>query len=220
VYLPNAYSQAGLHRSYRADGTITTSNVAQLLLPLATSRAMLMVMNIGAAAMYIDHGPPRATAQITNGQVTGFTITNGGFNYTLPPTVQLAGGGIPFVHNANWNGIGLRNVPAPTGMPKIANGVTTFARPAKAHAVLTGGVVTSIVIDDPGAGYINPPEVVFENQPEDPFGCADAYYGTKNNGIYLAPTGGSYSLNGTACWTDAISIVGTAGNAFTVEYMP
>jgi hypothetical protein len=34
-----------------------------------------------------------ATAIVTNGRVTGFTITNAGSGYTTPPTVGLTGGG-------------------------------------------------------------------------------------------------------------------------------
>lgn len=220
MYLLNAYDQKGLHRSFRADGTLSGSNTAQLILPVAMSRCMLMVMNISTHTMFLEHGPPRMTVQISGGSVTGCTVTNGGFNYTKPPSIQFEGGFLPFVANATWNGLGLIGSQSPSGL--ATQGITTnptFNRVARAHCVLTTGVVTSVVIDDPGFGYINPPEAILKNNNEDPFGCASPFFGNANSGVALPATNGFYYINGTSCWTDAVSLSGTSGDAFTVEYM-
>ena len=219
MYLPNANNQSAYHPSYRADGTITTGGTAQLVLPRAYSRCMLMIMNISGTVMYMEHGPPRATATISNGTVTAATVTNAGFGYTLPPLIVFQGGFGPFVANSVWNGRGLLGSPAPTGL--AAQGDSTnpvYNRPAQAHCVMSGGAVSSIVIDDPGFGYVNPPEIVMYNQPNDPFGCAVP---SATSGIILAATGGFYYLNHTAMWTDPVAIFGAStGLGFTVEYMP
>lgn len=62
--------------------------------------------------------------------LVSITPTTGGSGYTSVPTVTVSG---PDVVTSNFT--------------------------ALAHAVLTGGVVTSIVIDDPGSGYTKPPTV-------------------------------------------------------------
>lgn len=43
----------------------------------------------------------------------------------------------------------------------------TITIPAKATAVLTGGIVTAIVLDDPGLGYEHPPTVTITKDPAD-----------------------------------------------------
>lgn len=220
MYLPGAQHQGSLHRSYRADGTLSGTNTAQLVLPVALTRCMLLVMNISANIMFLEHGPARMTVQISGGAVTGCTVKNGGFGYTKAPSIQFEGGFGPFVANATWNGLGLIGSPSPSGL--ATQGITTnpvFNRVAKGHCVLTTGVVTSVVIDDPGFGYINPPEAVLKNSNEDPFGCADPFFSSANSGIALPATNGFYYINGTSCWTDAIALSGTSGGAFTVEYM-
>ena len=222
MYLPNAAGQSGVHRAFRADGSLTSSVLPQLILPQALSRCQLMIMNTSAAGMFMEHGPPRANATITAGVVTAVTVLNGGFNFTLPPTVQFLGGAgqgtgvlqgyADFIANSSWNGRGLIGSVSPTGTSAVT------ARPAVARAVLTANAVTSIVIDDGGAGYINPPEVLLINDPRDPFGCANPATGG-GSGLILAPSGGSYYLNHTAMWTDAIALFGTAGSTFFCEYM-
>lgn len=218
MFLPNAAHQTGLHRSYRADGTLTNSS-AQLVLPVAPSRSMLMIMNCSSNAMYLEHGPARATATITSGTVTSVAIANAGFNYTYPPIVEFVGGygDSAFVASSTWNGLGLIGSPAPNGIR--VQGLSAgpiHARVAKGLAVLSGGAVASITITDLGSGYINPPEILLTNDPRDPFGCAVPVAGTS---IILNASGGAYYINGSACHTDQIALIGTSGNAFAVEYM-
>lgn len=72
-----------------------------------------------------------AVANLSGAGVTGFTVQNGGVGYTSSPTVSFVGG----------------------------TTVTTFTVP-QAHATVVAGVITEIVIDNPGSGYISAPNVV------------------------------------------------------------
>ncbi|HET6379015.1 MAG TPA: serine hydrolase [Methylocella sp.] len=75
----------------------------------------------------------RATAQIgSNGSVTGFTVTNGGYGYVPPPAVTF----LP------------SQARAPSGSPP------------KAIAVVAKGKVAGVKIIDGGSGYTQPPNVV------------------------------------------------------------
>lgn len=219
MYLPQAAHQHGLHRAFRADGTLS-STAAQLILPVALSRSMLMIMNTSTNAMYMEHGAARITATISGGSVSALTITNAGFNYTLPPIIEFRGGYGPFVANNVWNGLGLIGSNSPTGLANQGDvvGNVTYNRPARAHCVLSAGAVSSVVIDDGGWGYVNPPELIIKNHENDPFGCAVPTDGA-GGGIYLAAPGGTYYLNGTTCWTDQVALIGTSGATFVVEYM-
>lgn len=203
---------------FTADGTIASGNTAQLLLPERKSTSFLVVQNNSSAALWIEIGGARATATLTNDTVTSCTVTNGGFGYKLPPKVIFFGGGNG--GNSLCSGVGLPTWPAP-GDPGFAapRGGSVTARPAKGHAVLTSGVVTSIVIDDPGSGYLAAPYVFLENDILDPFGVADPFFGSANSGIQLGSSGGSYYVNGTHCPTDAIAIWGaTTGQAFSCRW--
>ena len=219
MYLPNTRHQGDYHPSRRADGTITTGSTPQLVLPVARTRAMLLVMNISASNMFLDHGPPRAVATISGGAVTAVTVLNAGFGYTMAPTIQFGGGFAPYVVNSVWDGRGIADANSPSGLATqgLTTGTTKYNRPAKAHFVLSGGAVSSVVIDDPGFGYVNPPEVIVKNNDLDPFGCAAP---SATQGILLANNGGSYYLNGTTCHTESIAIFCTSStSAYTVEYM-
>lgn len=217
MYLPNAANQKSLHKSFRADGTLSNGS-AQLVLPVALSRAYLAIYNLSTAnKMYLEHGPARATSTITTGTVTGTTITNAGFGYTYPPTVQFVGGYGNYVASSAWTGLGLIGSDSPQGVR--VQGLSAgpiHARIAKGVAVLSGGAIASITITDPGAGYINPPEILLTNDPKDPFGCAVP---TATTAIPLSSNGGAYILNGTCCHTDQIALIGTANDIFVVEYM-
>jgi hypothetical protein len=161
---------------------------------------------------------------ISNAGVTGtlnsFTVTNGGFGYALPPNVILLGGG-----NGGHNqcpGATLPTWPSP-GDPAFSGARlgSTTAYVGKAHAVLGSGIVTSIVVDDPGSGYVTAPYVLLENNILDPNGAANPYFGSVNSGFQLLSSGANYYVNGTHCPTDAISIWGaTTGQAFTCRWAP
>lgn len=227
MYFPNTQHQGGLHRAFRADGTLASSTLPQLILPVADSRASLLIMNTSAAAMWLEHGPATGYATISGGVVTAVTVVNGGFGYTVAPSVQLEGGGGNFVAcptASAWLGFGFYGSAAPNGLSKQGDSTApVYARPAVVRANLTSGVVSSFTVVDGGAGYVNTPMVVIRNDPRDPFGCADPSVnitGTIYSGVYLAASGGSLYINGTSCWTDQIALFGTAGSAFVAEWMP
>lgn len=152
---------------------------------------MLMLQNTSSTAahiMSIEFGGARATATLTGASVSAVTVTNAGFGYTLPPLVTFWGGG------GDTPNVGL-------GQP----GANSPHHPAAAHAVLTSGAVSSIVIDDPGANYRIAPFVMLFSDPNDPYGAAIP---SATSGYQLAP-GASLLLNGTACPTTAISVLGS-----------
>ena len=193
---------------YDASGTIASATAPQLILPKAVTRSSVIIQNISSASMYVEVGAARASATLTSGAVSSVSITNGGFGYTKPPKVVFLGGG----NNSNN-----QNNPSflSAGQPDYPSPLNA----ATGHAVLTSGVVTSIVIDNPGSGYINAPYVQLVNDPLDPFGCASPYYNSTPSGLLLVSPGGSYVSNGSVCVTDPIAIFcATLGSAFTCKY--
>lgn len=218
MYQPNTASQNGNHRFFRADGQLAGTS-PQLVLPQGYSRATLIVQNIGAHSMWLEMGCARATATISGGAVTSITMTNKGFGFTRPPIVSFHGGAGQFVIStvSGWNGIGLQGSQGPHGADLLTTPASYF-RAAKGTAVLVNGVVNSITITNPGAGYVNPPEIVLTNDPNDPFGCADPSTNS-GSGILLSATGGAYSFSGVACPTDAVALFGTTNDFFTCGYM-
>lgn len=144
--------------TYRADGTITSGTLPQLLLPEQWERSYFKFQNVSTAIMYMEFGSARAHCALTGGAVTSFTIDNAGFGFTVPPKVHFYGGGNG--GNSAVIGTGDPFGPAPN-------------HPAKARAVLTAGAVTSIVIDDPGINYKAAPYVRLVNNNLDFIGCAD-----------------------------------------------
>lgn len=193
-------------RLYDASGTITTGGTAQLVIPEAKSRSFFVFENISDTNMYIEFGSARATAVLTNGVVTSCTITNSGFGFTIAPEIEFMGGGSDAwgMNNPTTISAGIPSWPSP-------------ANPAKATATISGGAVNSIIISNGGKNYRSPPYVLFRNSPNDPFGCASP---SVTNGFMVA-SGGSFSLNGTSCTTDPVSVFCvTTGKAFACKYMP
>jgi hypothetical protein len=122
---------------------------------------------------------------------------------------------VKFYGGANWN----RNQ-APiytlSGLPEYP----APSHPATAHCVMTGSApnmtISSISIDDPGAGYAYPPFVLLHNDELDPYGCSIP---STTNGILLAANGGSYTSNGTVCTTDQMALYcATTSAAFTCKF--
>lgn len=153
--------------------------------------------------MYLEFGSARAHAVLTNGAVTSIVVDNGGFGFTIPPKVHFLGGG----NGGNTAVIGTGDPfgPAPN-------------TPAKAHAVLTTGVVTSIVIDNPGSGYKAVPYARLVNNNLDFIGCADPSVGG-GSGLLLYP-GNSVTENDLTVPTDQIAVFcGTSTSPFFCRYM-
>lgn len=210
-----AGSQQVQHYLYDASGTILTGGTPQLVLARSMQRSMLRIQNLSPGPLYYEIGAARAVATIAGGVVTAVSIsspvgaTNAGFGYTKPPLVRFLGGGQqmqggaigPYV-NTSYQGLNQPNSPNP-------------ARTAQGHAVLTGGAVSSIVIDDPGSGYVVAPFVFITNSDLDPFGCAVP---TTTYSMVLQ-AGQMEKWEGMVCPTDPVAILGaTTGQAFAVKW--
>lgn len=209
--LVGAGGQRVLHEMYDVSGTIVAGGTAQLLLPVMPTRGFLMIQNNSTGAMYVEFGSARATATLTNGVITSFTITNAGFNFTKPPTVSIEGGGYQDSNTA----FVVPTVPV-AGYAPPTN--ATGGSPATAIASVSGGAVNAITLTNGGgAKYQQPPLVMLRNSELDPNGVAIA---SATSGMQLSPNGGNIWFNGTMCPTDAISIFSaTTGAAFVCKYM-
>jgi len=206
---------------FDASGTITTGGTPQLILPQHQSRSYLLIQNNAASgSLFVEFGSARGTASITNGVVTGVTITNAGFNFTKPPTVKFWGGG----NAGNTSYLGLNQ---PGG--EAPHNLVTAGAPAHGIAVMTGSApnlsVASVTLtngtkNDPlgGIGYVIAPFVQFINSDLDPYGAAVP---SATVGIQLLPGAvGKLEYNGTMTPTDPVSIFGaTTGQAFTCKWM-
>lgn len=202
--------QGARHIAFDASGVIASSTVSQLLLPRTLSRSHFVVANLSATqAMYLEIGSARAVATVTNGVVTAVTVTNPGFGFSLPPTIQFRGGGA--MMNPGFLGATDPNAPP---APK----------PAQAHCVMSGSapnmIVASIAVDFGGVGYLVPPYVLLQNADHDPNGCADPSTGG-GIGLPLLPNGGNYYVNGTTCPTDSMALFcpGGLGAAYSCKWM-
>lgn len=191
------------HPMFDASGLITTGGTAQLILPELPQASMCVIQNISDTDMYLEIGSARATATITSGVVTSVTVTNAGFGFTNPPLIRFLGGG-----DKSSN---------PSYLAAGQPGFESPRNPARAHAVLSGGTVGSIIVDSGGANYVNAPSVFMHNAENDPFGCATP---SATSGILLSAQGGTYYVNGTCQTTDAMAIFcATTGKHFTVKFM-
>lgn len=209
-----------------ADGVLTTGGVPQLILPQVPSRSLLKLQNLSAGSLYFEFGSARAAAAITTetgtpyGYVSSITVTNAGFNFTKPPVVYFFGGGQ--AGNGSYLGLNQPGGAAPDSTLRVSDSTYPIhPHVAKAHCVMTGTApnlsVSSIVIDDPGMGYVCAPNVFLYNSDLDPYGAA---LPSATVGMIL-PTGSlPFVLNGTSCHTDAISVFGaTTGQAFLCRWM-
>jgi hypothetical protein len=212
MQLVGSGNQAKRHPLFTADGAIVAGGTPQLILPVTPSRSFLMLQNVSAGPLWFDFGSARAAATITSGAITSIAVTNAGFNFSKPPVVRFAGGG----YSGNTAFLGL-NQPGGDG----PNSSIVAGRVACAHCVMTGSApnlsISSIVIDDPGAGYAIAPYVFIMNSDLDPYGCAVP---SATSGMLLSAASAPYLLNGTSCFTDAIAVFGaTTGQAFLCRWM-
>lgn len=200
--------QVVLHELFDASGTVGATST--LALPLSMSRDMLLIANTGSTTLAVEFGPARATCTVVSGAVSTVTVGNAGQNYSYPPIVEFLGGGDPPVGTygkAGFLGIGQDGGPSPS-------------KPATAHCVMTGTApnlsVSSVVIDDGGAGYVCPPYVYLRNDQRDPNGVAIA---TVAGGIPLIANSAPLRFDGSFVPTDAISIISSAaGGTYCLKY--
>lgn len=211
--LAQASQQVKSWPQYVADGSITAGGTAQLVLPVHQSRMLLEIQNLSNGPLWFENGAARATCAITSGAVTSISVANAGFNYSKPPLVMFFGGGN--AGNSSFLGLNQYGGEAP-------NSVMGVGRPAQAHCVMTGSAgsqtVSSIAIDDPGAGYVIAPFVFLVNDKRDPYGCAVP---SATSGRLLTAQSPPLIVNGTGCWTDQLAVYGaTTGQAFLCRWMP
>lgn len=196
--LPGVRGQIGTRDlTFRADGKIVSGSAPQLILPESWQRSYFLLQNTSTTAtMWLEFGSARAHATLTSGVVTSVTVDNGGFGFTVPPTVEFLGGG----NGGNTAVIGTGDPfgPAPN-------------KPAKATAVLAGGVVTSITINDGGSGYQAAPYVRLINSNLDFIGCADPSIGG-GSGMSLIPQA-SITDEDVSVPTEQVSVFCTTANA-------
>ena len=111
---------------------------------LAFANSIKLVMDAGGSGDFTvgeeivgDLYLARATAAVSGGAVTGFTITDGGEHYksALPPTVTITGGG--------------------------GSGATATA------TVSSAGIVTGLTLTSGGTGYTSAPTVTIDYSPKD-----------------------------------------------------
>ncbi len=216
MQLVGSRGETAADRSYRLDGTITAGGTSQIVSPIPTGRSYLFLQNTSSGNLYFELGGARAVATITSGAVTAVTITNGGKGFTAPPVIEFLGGaGYAPLVALGPSGAGLPGYASPNNAPNNAGG-----RPARARCVLTGGVVTSIVIDDPGSGYIFPPFVDIRNEFSDRYGGADPNFGGVNSGMFLG-SGQSFYESHTAVPVEQIYVWGaTTGQTFMFRWVP
>lgn len=213
MYQYGARGQETRDPVFDASGTITTGGTPQLILPERRATTWLTIQNQSTGALWVEFGSARATCAIISGAISSYSITNAGFNFTHPPRVVFYGGG--YGGNTARLPVGLPGYPSP-GDASDPPGY----HPAKAHAVLTSGAVSSIVTENAGSGYGIAPLLFMFNSHIDPFGCADPSVGS-GSGFQLPASGGSITIDSNFMTTDAIAIYGaTTGQAFTVKWAP
>lgn len=153
-------------------------------------------------------GGSGATATATvdgTGVVTAVNVTAAGSGYTSAPAVVFSGGGgTP----AGWTNSTLGTY---TLAPFAGTGITPVA--PKATAIASGGVVSSLFIESPGAGYATAPTVVFTGGGFTSTAVATATLGSEGGaGVLTISNGGAgYTSNPTVSFTG-----GTSGNALQI----
>jgi hypothetical protein len=215
MYLIGARGQYAPDLSYRLDGAVN-GLASQLVTPIPYTRSSYVFQNTSASTLWLEFGSARAVATVVGGIVTAVAVTNGGKGFLAPPLVTFLGGeGYSPLVGTGPSGASLPGYAAPS-FP----GGQGPARPAMAHGVLTAGVLTSIVIDDPGQGYNSAPWVSIINDPSDRYGGADPFFGGVTSGMQIGAGGGSFYVNGTVCDVEQIYVYGaTAGASYFFRWM-
>lgn len=132
--------------------------------------------NDGGNTNYINSDGNNFRIMNQSGCVVGGIVTTAGAGYTTAPTVTASAGGS--VSKAILGG-------AVSATVTVTNGGTGYVYPptvqfdappagagvqATGHSTISAGVVTSITVDDQGAGYTNVPSVYLINDPRDSVG--------------------------------------------------
>lgn len=133
--------------------------------------------------------------------------------------MQFWGGGNAF-GNSSYTGLAQPGGPPPQSVASAANTKLPLGKPAIAHCVMTGSApnrsISSITVDDGGAGYLIAPFVQIINSDLDPNGAAVPSSGV---GILLPAGGDPLIWNGTVCPTDPVAIWGAVtGQSFVARW--
>lgn len=166
-----------------------------------------------------------ATATVSNGVITGVTITNQGSGYSSsnPPAITFSGTGAAGTGAAAVAVIGSKV----SGLQVTAGGsgyvtaptvalVGGGGRDAAARAFITNGVVTSLQVTNPGTGYTSAPTVVFSGgsgsgaQAQSLIGGVSSIVVSGQGSGYLVPPRVVISA-GDGASTGAISVNATGG---------
>jgi len=148
-----------------------------------------------------------ATAVVTAGSLTSFASLVGGGYYVIAPVVTLSAPPASITATASGTETGgvvdpVVSVDIAGGYYTVAPGVTVLGgnSDATAHAVISGGQVTSIVIDNGGTGYTTPVAFTIDAPPVATQAVATALIagghvtgftiGTPGTGYFVAPTCG------------------------------
>jgi pimeloyl-ACP methyl ester carboxylesterase len=201
---PGIRGQTPLDDLLDFSGTVTAGGTAQLLLPQQPRRLSLSVSAVDATdTLYLGIGPAKGVATVTSGAVSAIAVANAGVGYTIAPQVRILGGVVQGDYET---------APGSTNL----GGISLPGRVAVAHATLTTGAVSAIVVDDPGAGYLVPPLIYLEN-PWPALG-GGAYAPGVNNGIPI-PINTTFTFNGSLLVPgSAVAIFGaTTGDQFHVK---
>jgi len=167
-----------------------------------------------------------ATAAISGGSVTGFSLTDAGLYYqSYSPSVtisppNLAGQILSLTPTSP--GSGYSSVPPTITISPPAGGGTT----ATATATVSGGVVTSVTITHPGSGYnaASPPTITVSPPPN-----LKAVAPAENRTVALRDISeitdpdtavDSYALSSTGAGTGYVTLVFGNGEVFTDEGDP
>lgn len=219
--LVGSRGQFGGDLIYASTVTIASGGGSFLVLPNQVSRSFLEISTPTSGAIgYISMGAGEAVATLTSGVVTGFTVVDAGFNYTIPPRVVIQGGG----NGGNPTYIGSTADPfgpypgAPQGgtQPQAWN---PSGSGASAQAILSGGAISSIAVLFGGSGYVTPPYVWIINDPNDPNGCANPFRNSAGIGRIITSTT-PLLYNDTSCPTSPVGVYcATSGAVFCVKWM-
>jgi len=202
---------------YRADGTILAGGAAQLVLGRSQSRSYLFFQNLSAGTLSVEIGFGGAVATITSGAVTSVAVTNAGMGYSRAPEVKFLGGGAA-ANNTSYVGLAQPGGPSPSNASALSQ--AAGGRPAIGHCVMTGSApnmsISSIVIDDPGAGYAVAPYVQILGSDLDPNGGA---LPSATVGFVLLTGAAPLIFQDTVVPTDPVTVWGaTLGQAFTCRW--
>lgn len=220
--LVGARGQLGGDPVFSSTVTIGSGGGSFLVLPNQLARSFLEISTPSSSAVgYIAMGAGEATATLTGGVVSSITVVDGGFGYTLPPTVTILGGG----NGGNPTYIGATSDPLSTtpGFPTPGTeppALTPSGAQATATATISGGGINAITVTYGGSGYVSAPYVWITNNLNDPNGCANPNRGSAATGRVVT-SGNPLYYNGTDCPTSPVAIYcATSGAVFLVKWMP